>query len=175
MPPAMITFAPRAAILCLSVRSYFSVQILRSAAAPVMPAGVVERDFLEPVSSDLPNDILDGPGLSSENLNAGVPEHLHGPETHASGDDRFDLSSLEGGDRMALAVSVGLVPVVNDFDALPLDIDEGEKRSAAEMPVDAGLQALIRFGRNADLHGRAPRPAPRPQPRPAGARWMLAL
>jgi len=56
-------------------------------------------------------------------------EHLHGPEPHASGDDRFDLSSLEGSDRMALAVGMGLVSVVDDFDALALDFDEGEERS----------------------------------------------
>jgi hypothetical protein len=43
------------------------------------------------------------------------------------------------------------------------------------MPVDPGLQALIRFGRNAYLHGRTPpRKPPRsllhPQPRSAGTR-----
>ena len=60
-----------------------------------MPAGLIECDFLEPISGDLLNDILNGPRLGSEHLDPGIMEHLHGPEAHASGDDRFDLSPLE--------------------------------------------------------------------------------
>jgi hypothetical protein len=121
-----------------------------------MPTGLVEGDFLEPASGNLLNDILNGPRLGSENLDPGVMEHLNGPEAHASGNDGLDLSSLEGRDRMALAMGVGLVPIVDDFDTLPFDIDESEEGGAAEMPVDPGLQALIRFGRNAHFHGRTP-------------------
>ncbi len=51
---------------------------------------------------------------------------------------------------------MGLVPIVDNFDTLPVDIDKGEVRGAAEMPVDPGLHALICFGRNADFHGRTP-------------------
>jgi hypothetical protein len=145
-----------------------------------MPAGIVERDFLEPVSGDLPNDILNGPRLGSENLDPGVMEHLDGPETHASGNDGLDLSSLEGRNRVALAMGVGLVPIVDNLDSLPFDIDKGEVGGAAEMPVDPGLEALIRSGRNAYFHGRTPpqkppRPALRPKPRPAGTKWMSAF
>jgi len=61
-----------------------------------MPAGIVERDFLELAPGDLLNDILNGPALGSENLDPGVMEHPDGPKTHASGNERFDLSSLEG-------------------------------------------------------------------------------
>jgi hypothetical protein len=61
-----------------------------------MPAGVIECDLLELAPGDLLNNILNGPHLGSENLDPGVMEHPDGPETHASGDDRFDLSSLEG-------------------------------------------------------------------------------
>jgi hypothetical protein len=48
------------------------------------------------------------------------------------------------------------------------------------MPVNPGLQALIRFSRNANFHGRTPRRKPprsalRPQPRSAGAQWMSAF
>jgi hypothetical protein len=83
-------------------------------------------------------------------------EHLDGPEAHASRNDRFDLSSLEGRDRMTLPMGVVLVAIVDDFDALPFDIDESEEGGAAEMSVDTGLEALICFGRNADFHGRTP-------------------
>jgi hypothetical protein len=116
----------------------------------------VECNLLEPVSGDLLNDILNGPRLGSENLDPGVMEHLDGPETHASGNDRFDLSSLERRDRMALAMGMGLVRIVDNFDTLPFDIDKGEVGGAAEMPVDPGLEALICFGRNAYFHGRTP-------------------
>jgi hypothetical protein len=156
-------------------------QILRSAAASVMPTGIVERDFLEPVSGNLLNDIINGPRLGSENLDPGIMEHLHGPETHASGDDRFDLSSLERRDRVALAMGMGLVPIVDDFDTLRFDIDKGEVGGAAEVPVDPGLKAFICFGRNANFHGRTPPPrkppwpALHPQPRSAGTRWMSAF
>jgi hypothetical protein len=104
-----------------------------------MPAGIVERDFLEPVSGEVTDDIRNGPGLGSENLDPGVLEHLHGAKTHAPGNDGIDLSPLEGRDRMALAMGVGLVAVVDDFDALPFDINESKERGAAEMPVDRGL------------------------------------
>jgi hypothetical protein len=164
--------------MLLSIR--WAIFIRRSAAASMMAAGIVERDFLEPVSGDLPDDILNGPGLGSENFDPGVLEHLHGSKTHAPGDDRLDFSSLEGRNRMTLAMGVSLVPVVDDFDALPFDIDESEEGSAAEMPVDPGLQTLIRFGRNAYFHGRTPprkppRPALRLQPRSAGTRWISAF
>jgi hypothetical protein len=140
-----------------------------------MPAGIIEGDLLELAIGDLLNNILNGPRRGSENLDPGVMEHLDSPETHASGNDRFDLSSLEGRNRIALSVGVGIVPIVDDFDAFPFDIDESEEGGAAEMPVDGGLQALIRFGWNAHFHGRAPRrkpprPALRPQPRSADAR-----
>jgi hypothetical protein len=59
-----------------------------------MPAGIVECDLSELAPGDLLNDILAGPRLGSENFDPGVMEHLDGPETHASGNDRFDLSSL---------------------------------------------------------------------------------
>ena len=121
-----------------------------------MPAGVIERDFLELGPGNLLNDIVNGPRLGSENLDPGVMEHLNGPETHASGNNRFDLSSLKGRNRMALAMGVRLVPIVDDFDTFPFDIDESEEGGAAEMPVDPGLQALIRFGWNAHFHGRTP-------------------
>ncbi len=130
--------------------------ILPSAAASVMPTGIIEGDFLEPVSGDLLNDILNGPGFSSKNLDPSVMEHLDGPETHAAGNDRFDLSSLKGRNRMTLAMGVGLVPIVDNFDALAFDIDEGEEWGAAEMSVNPGLKALICFGRNTNFHGRTP-------------------
>jgi hypothetical protein len=55
---------------------------------------------------------------------------------------------------MALAMGVGLVPIVDDSDGLRFGFHKGEEGGAAEMPVDPGLQAVLRFGRNAYLHGR---------------------
>lgn len=145
-----------------------------------MPAGVVERYFLEPAADNFPDDILNGPRFGSENLDPGVLEHLHGSKTHAAGNDGIDLSSLEGRNRMALAMGVVLIAVVDDLDALPFNIDESEEGGASEVPVDPGLQTLIRFGRDADFHGRTPprkpsRPPLPPQPRSAGTRWKSAF
>ena len=70
-----------------------------------METGLIVRQLLDSVFSDLAQGVLDGSGHAPVDLDPGFAEFLNGAQAHPSADDNLDPETFDRSGRMTGAVN----------------------------------------------------------------------
>lgn len=118
----------------------------------VMAAGIGGRQFLKLVFREALHVFPYGPGNGTVDSYARAVQTRNGPAADPADDQRVDATPAQRLQRIAGAVGVVLIPVIDRLGVFRLGIIQEKIRGRSEVRIRLAGQALILKCGNANLH-----------------------